>query len=261
MPNNVVVICIVFVLLVLTGCEAPRVSPMIRVGTLDVDGDVDFTAGTGVQVNSSTSADDLGLDAETIVNPRIDVDWDDLHLSAEGFQMEYEGDGILNGAVSWGNITINALTPVTSRWDLEMCRSHLTYDILSWDYLDIGVGGGGGLLKYDVEIRSKLADAWVGTDHDMPFGFLTLRAASEMEDFEALALVSGLGVSLEDEELSYLDAELNMGYRVFEADNCDGTVLVGYRFINLQYEYEQARRNVELNADFSGPFVGFRIRF
>jgi len=249
------------ILLTAVGCSAPQISPSVRVGTLNIDGDLDFKAGAGVQLTTSTTADDLGLDYDTVVHPRVDLDWEKLHLSAEGFQLDYDGDGVLNNSLSWKGHTIAAQSPVASQWELGFYRAHLTYDLISSEFLNLGIGGGAGMIYYDLEISSKATSARASADSNMPFGFLTLRAATEIADFDAQALISGLGVSLENEEISYFDAEMNIGYRLFAAESLEGRLKVGYRFINVQYEFEDAGRDVELDVDFTGPFIEFCVTF
>jgi len=258
---NIQAICIMSVILFLAlGCSTPKISPMIRVAQLDISGDIDFKAGGGI-LASSTSASQLGLDDETVIQPRVDLDWEKLHLGIEGFQADYDGNGTLSNTLNFGGNTIPFNSPVSSDWELDLYRAFLVYDLLPWDFMDVGIGGGLGYIKYDAEIRSRLTGSWVVTDNDLPFAFLTARFNKEIDRFNLQALVSGIGVELDDEELSYFDAEAHAGFRLFSADNLEGSIMVGYRFINVVYEWDDKGRDLELDVDFKGPFVGFVLRF
>jgi hypothetical protein len=249
-----------FILFLAAGCSTPKITPMVRVAQLEIDGDLDFKAGGGL-LTSSTTASQLGLDDETVIQPRIDLDWEKLHLGVEGFQTHYEGDGTLSNTLNFGGNTIPFNAPVSSDWDLDLYRTFLVYDVLPWDFMDVGIGGGLGYIKYDAKIRSQLTGAWVASDSDLPFAFLTARLNKDIDRFSLQALVSGVSADLEDDDLSYFDAEAQASFLLFSKDNLAGRIMVGYRFVKVVYEWEDNNRDVELDADFKGPFLGFALRF
>jgi hypothetical protein len=240
-------------------CSTPKVSPMLRVASLDISGDLDFKGG-GI-INSSTSASRLGLDEETVFQPRVDLDWPRCHLSVEGFQADYDGTGTLNNTLTLGGITIPFNTPVSSDWELGFYRAVFTYDFFPIEFFELGLGGGLGMLDYDLEMRSLSSASRISSDDDLYFAFLSVRAYKEFGKFDALAMVSGLSADIDDEDMSYFDTEASVGYQLFGDENLNGRLLAGYRFINVDYEYDDKGRDVELDADFDGPFIGFRLVF
>jgi hypothetical protein len=257
-PGKHLILLIIFMgmfLLILSGCSTPRISPMLRVTELDIDGDVDFKGG-GI-INSSTSASKLGLDEETVLQPRVDLDWERSHLLVEGFQVEYDGSGVLNNSFTIGGNTIPFNTPVSSDWEFGFFRTAFTYDFFPIEFFQLGLGGGLGMLTYDMEMRSQTSGARVFTDDDLFFAFLTARAYKEFGQFDALVLLSGLSADIDDDDMAYFDTEASVGYQLFGDENLNGRIMAGYRYINVVYEYSDKGRDVELDADFDGPFLGF----
>jgi hypothetical protein len=259
--NGLAGLTIIAITCMVAGCGIPTVSPMIRVGEMDIDGNFNILGGGGI-VGASSDANSLGLEEETLVMPRLDIDWGNLHLTGSAIQAEYDGSGIVEGTLNLGGVTIPLGTDVTSDFDFDMYTAYLTYDLLPVDFLfDLGIGGGVGYLDYDVAIQSTTGPERITSDDDLPFGFLTARVAREIGRFEIVALVSGLGIEFDDDDLSFYDLDAYAGFRLFGEGRIQGHVMVGYRAIGIDYEWEDDGRDVDADADFQGPYVGFKLRF
>jgi hypothetical protein len=243
------------------GCGIPTVSPMIRVGEMDIDGDFNVLGGGGV-VGASSDANSLGLEEETVLQPRVDVDWGNLHLVGSAIQAEYDGSGIVEGTLSLGGITIPVGTAVESDLDFDLYTGHLIYDLLPIDFLfDVGVGVGAGYLEYDVAVQSAASTARISTNSDLPFGFLTARVSREIGRFEVVGMLSGLSFEFEDDDLSFYDLDAFAGFHLFGEGRIQGTVIAGYRALGIDFEWEDEGRDIDADAKFQGPYVGFKLRF
>jgi hypothetical protein len=245
----------------ISGCGIPTVSPMIRVGELDIDGDFNITGGGGA-LSAASDMNALGLDEETALQPRVDVDWGNLHLAVSGLWVDYTGDGAVRGTLELGGNIIPAGTPARTDLEMDFYTGYITYDLLPIDFLfDLGVGLGVGYLDYDLAIQSKTSPARISSDEDLPFGFLTARVAREIGRFEIVGMVSGLGVEFDDADISYYEVDAFAGFRLFGEGRIQGNLIAGYRAIGLDCEWDDQGRNLDADVDFQGPYIGFKLRF
>jgi hypothetical protein len=244
--------------LAVLGCTTPEVGLVPRVGNLDIEGDFGTSIGSGVLV-SKTSASSLGLDDETAFQPRIDLDWTDLHLSVNATNVEYSGDGVVQRTLNLPGLQLTGGTPVSTDWEFGLYTASLVYDIIPTEAIDIGVGAGVGWLDYDITAESSSARS--STDDNLPFAYLTARIAKEIGRFAFLAQLSGAGVEWDDEDLSYYEFDLSAAFSLFETKKTEGSVLVGYRLIGVDYEWEDGGSKIEADAEFDGPYIGFMLRF
>ncbi len=244
-------------------CGTATLRPEVRGGAFDISGDVGVSVGSG-RAGAGSSASALGLDTEGYAEPKLDVDWEgeDWHVSARGFFVGYSGSGTAQAGISLGpgpGIGVNE--PVRSDVDLTLLRTSVVHDMVGWrDDVDVGVGAGFGWFFYDLDVQSLAGPGSVGTDSDLPFGFLTMRFRMDHERFEFGAEASGILWDYEDEELSYYDVEAHAGYRLFDK-NWTGMVSVGWRLLGFDYEYSAGGSRVFADATLHGPFVSFTAEF
>lgn len=258
--SMICILSITVLTLVTSGCSAPSVGLIPRVGAMDIDGDIGVTRGGGI-VKAKTSANALGLDEETVFQPRVDLDWTDVHVSINAMQPEFSGDGQVTATLNLPGRTITVGTPVSSDWELELYTASFVYDIIPTETIDIGIGAGIGMIGWDISLASKVGPARISGDDDLPFAFLAARIAKELGRFDFQAQINGAGVEYEDEDLSYFEVDVNAGYRFWESDSIDWTALVGYRHIGVDYEWEEGGGELDLDADFDGPYIGLMARF
>ncbi|MHC4521495.1 MAG: hypothetical protein ACYTAS_23120 [Planctomycetota bacterium] len=118
----------------------PRVKPGVRVGQLDIGGQFGAISDAGV-ASASSSASALGLDAEAILQPHVDLDWTRWHLWLTGFHAEYSGSGTAQATIDLGGRPpITAGTPVGTDADFTYVTGNVVYDILPTDLVDLGLG-------------------------------------------------------------------------------------------------------------------------
>ncbi len=252
------------VVLLGASCSVPAVRPWGRVGYLHLDGDIAASAGPA---SASVSADSLGLDNyEAIPNIGADFDWDPIHLAVEGLVAKYQGSGFATTELSIDNdgspIVIPLGTQVESEIDVGLYLARATWDILPSAPVDLGIGVGGGLIDYGVSFDATILTQprSVGIDDELPFGFLTARVGRQLGDFELLGHISGLGFEFGNEEINFIDIEGSLIWTFWYMKTGAAALEVGYRYIELDYEFDPSRGNFSVDAALRGPFVGLSVR-
>ena len=76
-----------------------------------------------------------------------------------------------------------------------------------------------------------------------------------------LAYVHGASWNSGDEDLAYYEIDALATVRVFRHEGTEGRILGGYRWIDVDYEYDYRSSTTELNSTFQGPYIGFMISF
>ena len=249
-------------LLATLGCSRPVITPLIRVGPMDIEGKIGASPpGPG---SARASADSMGLDKDRgVFQPRIDLDWDKLHASIEAFKAEYDGDGTATAAFdlgAGGGIEIGR--PIRSDMAFTLFLAEATYEILPIPFVDFSLGLGVGLLDYEIEIASKETPARIATDEDLPFAYLTARLGKQFNRFAIATLLRGIDIEYGDEDLSYYEFDVSGTYRLFEREGLlEAHLMVGYRKLFVDYEYDDQGAKVIADLDFDGPFLGAHVRF
>ena len=120
----------------MASCAFPDLRLYPRYGAMGLDGDIGANA-TGV--SSQASTDSLGIDDENVFQPRVDFDWDPMHIYAQGYQVEFEGEGTAESTFDFGDgngITIG--DDVQTNLDLTVYTGSVVFDILPDFLLDLG---------------------------------------------------------------------------------------------------------------------------
>lgn len=244
--------------LLAAGCSAPRIWTTQRLGPVEVDGSISVTNGGA---GASSSADALGLERDdSSWSPRVDLDLASMHVNAGRFASHHEGTGRAEATLSVGGSTINANDTVNSMLDLELTTVAITFDFVPTEVLDVGLGIGGGVLEYDAFFQSTTTSQIVESNESVPVGFLAGRVASRLGDFLLSVDLAGLEISLDDDELMYLDADAAVAWSFFDPVGPGfGELVLGYRHIQTDIEVNESNERVDADLDFSGAYVGLSI--
>lgn len=260
-PARLPALTLGLLLLALTaGCSLPRFSATPRVGFLKLDGDVTLDTGS---IKVSGSASDLDLDEREVVwLPRLDVDWDDFHVSAQAIWNDFSGSGNADVTAEVGGQPVNVNAPVRTDFKFGLYSAEVAYDVIPTDFIDVGLGFGVGAIDYDIEISSPVQNMSVRADDTLPFGYAMARIAKDLWRFRFLVNLRGLTLKFDGNELTYGDVDATVSFSLFGPDSrFDGRLVAGYRFIYLDYDYENG---TDVNVDgvtLQGPFVGLSIAF
>ena len=243
------------------GCTTPTATVILRGGPMSLSGD--FGASQG-PVSARASADALGLDsAEVTFQPRVDVDWSAWHLSASGFGAKYRGDGVADARLEGpGGGAIEDGVKVDSEVDVSMISADFAYDLIPWDWMDIGIGAGLGALAFRAEVSAKNAPVTAGIDESTPMGYLLLRLAKTTRDFKVVLRLAGISASFENDEVRYFDADLMGAVRLFgEPATLQGDLVLGYRYLKAEYDHRSGSYRFETDPTIQGPYLGLGLVF
>lgn len=253
---------IVLAVSIVSSCSStPRVENMPRVGILDIKGDLDVGSGNR-RLTATSSAGKLGLEEEVAFQPRISLDWDNLHISLTATGVEYTATGEAKAALNIGELKVAGNIPVRSDLEARYIATEFIYDIPPITIMDLGVGIGLGTASYDVTLAEKIVGTRLSADDILFFGYLAARIAKDIGRFKFLLHLSGLTLEPKDWELRFWDIDFNASYRVFgKKDKTEGRFLLGYRYLKLDYEFKDEDFRIEVDATLLGPFVGFVLSF
>ncbi len=91
---------------------------------------------------------------------------------------------------------------------------------------------------------------------------LAARAGIELGDFEIAGLLSGTKIDYSDLETTYYDLDLFARWRfIGGSDRARGSVLVGYRYMDVDFDYDDGDDRVEGDLVLDGPYVGLLLSF
>lgn len=250
--------------LVATGCSAPSVELTPRVLFLELEGDfaADRTQGD-LSASQETSWDRLGLDdSVTAISPRADVHVGPIDWTFDYAAADFSGTGTTSAEIELDGTTIAQGATVESELDLAVWRAIGTWDFVPTDFATVGVGLGLAAVDFDAAIVDPNAAASISADETVPLPFVALRGGLDWGDLDAEALLGVLAIDFDSYEASYVDLDLFVRYHVFGgANRASIHVLLGYRFVELDAEYEDGSDRVAFDTSLSGPYLGATIGF
>lgn len=246
-------------LLSLVACSTPRLDATARYGQYDLDGEVGLGS-SGVTASNDFS--DLGLDGDSSdAGAVVDFKWGSPHLTISTQSSAYSGDGTLASDVSFDGDTIGAGSSVSSDLDLGLTTAALTFDMVPGP-VELGIGFGVTLLDLDMQFVEAGTGTEVTTDEQAPIPVLAARAGFEIGSFEISGLLSGLSVDVDDFEASMFDLDISGRWNFIGGDDhLGGSLVLGWRDVDLDLEYEDDADFVNLDFGYSGPYVGLLLRF
>lgn len=247
-------------LVALSGCVAPRVDITPRLGQFDVDGDIGVST---TSVTATNSVKDAGLqDDESVFGGRVDLTWGGVHLTASAQKSNHDGDGVLEADLSQGGVTITAGTTVASELDLGLYSGIVTFDLIPVDNFELGLGLGATVVDFDASFTDTGSGDRVATDESVPIPLLAARAGAAFGPVDLSALAGGMKVKFDGDDASYVDLDLMARLRVLGGgERLTGWVALGWRQVDLNVDYDDGDDSVEVDMQFSGPYLGITLAF
>ena len=246
--------------LLLAACSAPRIDAMGRYGQYQLEGDIALNSGSA---GGSNDVEDLGLDEEEgTAGVLVDFKWGVPHLTVSTQKTSFSGDGTLDTSISFDGNTIDAGADVSSDLDLGLTSATLTFDLVPGP-AEVGIGLGVSLIDVDASFEEQGTGESVETDELLPAPVLAVRGGIELGAFEFAGLLSGLAADLgSDGSVDYFDLDL-FGRWIFLGgeEQVGGALVVGWRQMDLDLEYDDEEDDVAVDIGFSGPYVGVQVRF
>ncbi|MBL8858351.1 MAG: hypothetical protein JNL28_07610 [Planctomycetes bacterium] len=246
--------------LALTACSAPSIVLTPRLSRLDIDGNVGVQQGSSL--SGKASVDALGIDADSsVIGGRVDIKAGG-HWTFSAQRSSHDGSGVADAELSSGSTTINIGDPVTSQLELGLYSGSVTFDLIPTDMIEVGIGLGISALDFNASFRDDLTSQEVKTNEVVPVPHLTGRVAFDAGPLEVSGLVNWIHLSYRDTSATYLDVDTMARLRVLgNSDRVAGHVAIGYRFMNVKADYESDGNAVDVDVDFTGPWIGLSLSF
>lgn len=244
------------------GCFVPSVDVIPRMSLAKLSGDIAGSTNEGdLNASAATDFDELGLDSEeTGFSPRVDLKWLGLHVSLSTLQLSTSGSGTTNADLTLGDTTIGANTDVDSEFDLTAFSAAATWDFAPTDFLEVGIGLGATLFDFDIQFDSDVDSA--SSEEAVPLPVIAGRVGSKIGPLDVGAVVGFIDVEVDDIDAQFLDIDLHAAYRLLgEGDRFVGRLVVGYRSIALDAEYDDGDSFISSDFTIAGPYVGAMFSF
>jgi hypothetical protein len=181
-------------------------------------------------------------------------------LTVTTHSSSWEGDGTLEA--DFGGLT--AATDVTTELDLALHRAVLTFDVAPTDLIEVGLGFGVSVIDLEATVTEREAlipgDVRESVDEVLPVPLLAARVGGRLWRFDCEALVAGMQVDLDGDEATYVEVDLNGRLSLFGSHGgINGSLVVGWRAIEVEADYEDGGEEVEADLSFRGPYLGLQI--
>ncbi len=239
-------------------CSTPRLDVTPRWGTVDISVDVGIASG-GVVAQADLETAGLQAD-DSVFGGRLDFDWGGLHLMASAQDSTHDGEGTLTATISSGGVTIPVGAAVASELDLGLYNALLTFDFIPTELVEFGLGGGVTYIDLDASFEEDATGATVATDEAAPIPVLAARVSSRFWRIDASVEASGMAISYDGTAVTLLDIDAMAKLRLFGGDNhLAAHLAAGYRWTDLDVEYEDGSDEVDGNVTLEGPWVGLTI--
>jgi len=241
-----------------TGCAGASLAATPRIAQLESSGKLGVSS-TGV--SGTTDLDDLGLDEdESVPGVRLDAGLIFAHVIVSGLTTDLSGDGTLSADLSQGGVVLPVGTNVDSRLDFDTVSVYGTFDLVPGDTLEVGLGLGVTGMSFDGEITSTDVGTpgSVSFDEDFALPVLAVNGAFLLGPFEFSALLAGMQMSYSGDDLSFFDADLAAAWRFIDSV-VNVRLVLGYRHLSADAEFESSGDEVEADLSFAGPYLGLTV--
>ena len=237
----------------------PSLTITPRFGQLELDGELAISA---AGLNASNDLDDLGLDdQEGEFNGAIDFKWGGPHVTVSTVSSAFSGTGVLEADFDLGGTVITAGTTVDSDLDIGVDTAVITWDIAPTEMVEIGVGLGVSALDFDSSFTDLSTGDVVATDEQVPIPVVAGRVGVGFGKFAVTGLIAGVTLAVDGNDITYYDLDVSGRYSFFDLATGTASLTLGFRQITTDVQYDDDDDEIDLDMDFSGPYIGFELRF
>ena len=246
-----------------SACSAPSLEVVPRLGRLSPGGDMGFST-AGAAVAAQALEDGFGMETDaSVLGGRVDLEAAALHLTGAYAGSDHDGQGVLSADIDYDGGSIPANTQVDTQFALSNTGVVATWDLLPTDAFELGFGFGANLVGVDARIAAT--DASLGLepvllDELLPIPVLALRGGARFGPVSLEALVSGVSISIADIDATYVDADLMAKWELL-GTGVTGSLAAGWRYTSLDATFDDGFDSAEVNAAFSGPWIGVAVGF
>ena len=243
----------------LASCAAPTVGLEARYGPVNIGGKAGVEAG-GITAENSVEA--LGIsDDDGTPSLRGDFKWGSPHLTFNLQRSNHDGTGLLEAELSQGGVTIPVGSVVDTKMDLGLYTGYLTFDFIPGD-AELGLGLGVVGLDLDFASTDRLTSSTVATEQMLPVPVLAARAGISFWRADLEALGGIMQWSSGGDKIGIVDLDATGRIRILgDGDRATGWLTLGFRYTNLDLEYQENGDDVRVDLDVTGPYIGVRVSF
>ena len=210
--------------------------------------------GLGLGLSASADDDQLNLDDHKFTSPRLDLWWDNKHLTVSSVRTGHAGLGTADVIVVPPTVIS---TSISTDFEIASDNLALTWDLASSKEVEAGVGVGLSHIGIDVDITS-ISVSTVSVDEDEE-GYIPTLA------FRFGWLKEPLNVELLYQWLKdYTDVELVLRYeflRYAEDKKPAAYLSAGYKSIGVDTDWDSNGYDLDIDVEFKGPWVGLSVPF
>lgn len=224
-------------------------------GSLSLDGSIGAGSVGGA---GATSFDALGL-SNYEATPGVKAQLGLLGglVSVSAMQTEYEGSGTTDGAFQVGDQAIDADTAVDSRLELLLARALFTWNLMPLGPVEFGIGFGAGVIDLDFLMTEPATGDTLETEEALPVPLAALRAAWTWGPVWMRAELSGVTYTVDGDSMQVFDGDLEAAVTLYDSS----LLVVGYRWVDVEAEYEEEGDPVDADLELSGFYFGVRFAF
>lgn len=248
-------------LLLGSGCTSIDVIP--RIGMLDIDGHIGI-ADTSSGVTATNDLKTLGLeDDSSVLGARVDGQVGGMHATFALSSSSHGGTGTAQATMTDDNgNTITANDPVESDFDVRMGEAIVTWDLVPGDMVEVGLGLGVSVFDLDASFTDQTTGDTIEAQQAVPIPVLALRAGVDFGRLDVSALLGGMSVDFDGNNVSFYDFDLMARWQLFgDGGKILGSVVGGYRYIDFDLEYEDPDSEVDASMTLDGPYLGMSFGF
>ena len=260
MKNNLLLAVLVHSL-ACASCASVKVIP--RLGQMNIDGHIGIAdASTGV--TATNDLDTLGLDDDSSVfSGRVDLQGGGAHATFALSSSSHGGTGVATATLDDGSgSTVMAGSMVDSDFDVTLGEAIVTWDLIPGEAIELGIGLGASVFDLDGALTDLTSGDTVDANQAVPIPVLAVRGGIDLGRLDFSALLGGVDVNIGGDEASFYDLDLMARLELFgKGGKVLGDVVLGYRYVDLQVDYEDGSEAVDAAVRLSGPYLGLSIGF
>ncbi|MDF1837849.1 MAG: hypothetical protein P1V35_08275 [Planctomycetota bacterium] len=243
-----------------SSCTAPSITAGLGMAQLATEGSFGATD-SGAVVTSSMKS--LGLDQEeTAILPRVFLRDGRRALELSGFQVDYEGQGVVESTITMNGTTLLAGTAVDSQFGMGAYSGVLTWDVASFGSSKLGLGFGLEWINLDVGLDETAGALSLRSNQQFPLPLIGVRLSSEDSPVSGSMNVGYISLSAPEATATVLDVDARVDVRL--RGRKGGTLvlgMLGYRNFDMDVSYDDGGSQIEADFQIGGPYVGLRISF
>ena len=226
---------------------------MITYGPRSIEGTI-FVSQPGPIMGGAT-ADSLGLGTSNSFMFAAGFDYKRWNVMLTSMPTSFDGQGFATIGIDLGDGQVISIdTPIKSTIDVDLTLANVMYRLLDGKYGEFSVGVGFGQTNIDVLLDPLIGQS-VGFDGKTPFGFLAVNYRKPFGKFSLTAAAQGISITANDSSMTYSNLNLMGGYMFFEK-KWYSEVVVGYRRVGFEFDYDVSGGVADTDVVLTGPYVG-----